>query len=159
MPISKMNKEVQQYIYDVILSIVNKMGFSVVVESSEYFDGIKFNIQTKDGGLLIGEDGATLQSLNHIAHRIAERGLINKEQKPLRFIVDVNDYQKKRADYICELARMSAQRARYFKKDVEMKPMTAFERRLIHTSLMEYPDIKTESIGEGENRRVVIKPV
>ena len=53
---------------------------------------------------------------------------------------------------------MGAQRVRYFKKDVTLEPMNAFDRRTVHLALQEYPDIITESTGAGEERRVVIKP-
>jgi spoIIIJ-associated protein len=52
---------------------------------------------------------------------------------------------------------MGAQRARYFKKEVMMNPMTAYERRIIHSALTDYPDIETMSEGEGLNRKVIIK--
>lgn len=155
-----MDKEKQIKVQEIIQSLIEKMGVSASVDMLEYFDGTRFNIQTTDGGVLIGEGGDHLKSINHIVHRIAEKQIIRTEEyTPLQFVVDVNDYHKERADYLHELARMSAQRVRYFKKEVEMRPMPAFERRIIHTALMEYPDIKTESVGEGMDRRVVIKPL
>ena len=57
------------------------------------------------------------------------------------------------------MARMHAQRVRYFKKEVEMRPMNAYDRRIVHSVLQEYPDISTQSTGEGPDRRVVVKPL
>ena len=74
-------------------------------------------------------------------------------------MLDINDYHKKRIEEVKDLARMHAQRVRYFKKDIEMRPMNSYERRIVHTVLQEYPDIETESVGAGLERRVVIKPL
>ena len=73
------------------------------------------------------------------------------------FLLDVNNYQAKKIEELRNLARMSAQRVRYFKKEVEMRPMTSYERRIIHSTLAEYLDIETKSSGEDPNRKVIIK--
>jgi len=125
------------------------------VEETELIDSVCFHIKTPDGGILIGENGQHLLALHAIVKRMAER-VLGDEYIP--FLIDVNDYQRKRIEEIKDRARMSAQRVRYFKKEVIMQPMSAYERRIIHVSLAEDPDIETESIGEGETRRVVIKP-
>ena len=134
------------------------MGASGSIDVVEYPDSVQFTVRTNDAGALIGQNGANLKALNHIVHRITEKFFTDLESAP-RFLIDVNDYQKQRTDALNELARMSAQRVRYFKKEVEMHPMTAYERHVIHSALTEYPDITTESVGEGLMRRVVIKPL
>ena len=75
----------------------------------------------------------------------------------VQYIIDVNDYQRRRFDELKDKARMGAQRVRYFKKDITMEPMSAFERRIVHMALQEYPDIATESVGSGPERKVVIR--
>ncbi len=111
-------------------------------------------IRTDDAGLLIGEAGANLQALNYILRRVIERKTGTTDAK---LMIDINDYQRRRFDDLRDKARMGAQRVRYFKKDVALEPMTAFERRIVHMALQEYPDIATESVGDGLTRRVVIK--
>lgn len=76
-----------------------------------------------------------------------------------KFFVDVNDYQKQKTEELKDAARLSAQRVRYFKKEVAMAPMSAYERRIVHATLAEYPDIATKSEGEGGARRVIIRPL
>jgi spoIIIJ-associated protein len=71
--------------------------------------------------------------------------------------IDINGYQKKRFDELKNIAHMMAERARYFKSNIEVDPMPAFERRIVHMFLEDAKDIKTESEGQGSNRRVVIK--
>jgi spoIIIJ-associated protein len=117
-------------------------------------------IETPDSSFMIGRDGETLRSLNHLVQKIIEKdsiidGVI-KEKGPSIFI-DVNGYQKKRFEGLKNIAHMMAERARYFKSNIEIDPMPSYERRIIHMFLEGAKDIKTESEGYGPNRRVVIK--
>lgn len=119
-------------------------------------------VETPDSSFMIGRDGETLRSLNHIVQKIAEKNSTtpdnNSERGPSIFI-DVNGYQKKRFDNLKNIAHMMAERARYFKSNIEIDPMPAYERRIIHMFLEGVKDVKTESEGYGPNRRVVIKYV
>ena len=81
------------------------------------------------------------------------------EKSGLGLIVDINDFQKKHIENIRAVAHMMSERARYFKSNIEVDPMSAFERRIIHEFLSEANDLKTESMGAGRDRRVVIKYV
>ncbi|MHA1747419.1 MAG: Jag family protein [Promethearchaeota archaeon] len=146
-----------QTIKTLIETILDKMGILASVRFLENSNGLQFHIKTEDGGILIGENGQNLIALNHIVKRLIEKNY--KEDKPLQFSLDINNYQAKKAEELRSLARMSAQRARFFKKEIAMQPMTSYERRIIHTALAEYPDITTESTGEVPYRRVVIKPL
>lgn len=136
--------------------MIAKMGVEGTVEVLENVNELKINVRTKEAGVLIGENGRNLFALGHLVKRMAEQALPEKAAVP--FSLDVNDYQAKRTEELKAVARISAQRVRYFKKAVLMKPMPAFERRIIHTALMEYPDIITESVGEEPKRQVMIKP-
>lgn len=73
------------------------------------------------------------------------------------FLVDVNDYRAKQIKDLESKALMMAERARSFQYDVELSPMSSYERLIIHTTLQGAANVKTESQGEGRNRRVVIK--
>ena len=117
-------------------------------------------IETPDSSFMIGRDGETLRSLNHIVQKIVEKSIPVNEGNPERgpsIFIDINGYQKKRFDNLKTIAHMMAERARYFKSNIEVDPMPAFERRIIHMFLEGAKDIKTESEGYGPNRRVVIK--
>ncbi|MBI2507289.1 MAG: hypothetical protein HYW09_01605 [Candidatus Niyogibacteria bacterium] len=153
-----MPKESVEKIQNLIQNILERMGCSGSVDFIEYPENLFFNIHTKDSGILIGEAGERLKAFNHVVHKIIERESA-PEIKDLRFLIDINDYQKQKIEELKDLARLSAQRVRYFKKEVEMRPMSAYERRIIHSTLTEYPDIVTQSSGEGLERRVVIKPL
>lgn len=114
-------------------------------------------IRVPDAKALIGMRGETLRALNHIVKRMME----TKTGEELRaaFLLDVNDYYEKQAEVLRAQARMLAQRARLFKHDVDMSPMSPYERMLIHELFSEDAEIKTESQGEGKFRHVVLKYV
>ena len=114
-------------------------------------------IDTPDSRFMIGREGETLRSLNHLVRKIVEKETGIEEGSNI--FVDINGYQKKRFDNLKNIAHMMAERAKYFKSNIEVDPMPANERRIIHMFLENIPDIKTESEGYGPSRRVVIKYV
>ncbi len=112
------------------------------------------NIKTQESNYLIGQHGINLQSLQHIA-----RILIRKKiQDKINFIIDVNSYRTEKNESITKLAGTLAEEAIREKRVVVLRPMSPYERRIVHLELSKDERIKTESIGEGEDRRVVIKP-
>ena len=114
-----------------------------------------FTIQTEEPSLLIGFKGETLSALSHVLKKISDTS--SSEEKKLSFIVDVNGYQKTRISEIKDKATILVERARYYKSSVEMDPMSPYERMIVHSIFSEDPQIKTGSVGEGRERRVVIE--
>jgi len=114
-------------------------------------------IDTPDSRFMIGRDGETLRSLNHLVRMMVEKNMTPEDTN--KIFIDVNGYQKKRFDSLKTMAHMMAERARYFKSNIEIDPMPAYERRIVHMFLEGSPSIKTESEGYGPSRRVVIKYV
>lgn len=117
-------------------------------------DAIQVSITTTDPTrILIGTQGESLRALEHVL-----RLVVSRHNNGLSLLsLDVNDYKKSKALKAIEIARMALQRVRTSGKSEALPPMTSFERRAVHTELMQYPDIGTESIGEEPQRRVVIK--
>ena len=142
----------------IIEALLEKLKVRGEVEFMETSEGTRFLVKTYEGALLIGENGQNLLALNHLVKKIVEHDLSGSDDEKIIFSLDVNDYQAKKIDDLKNLARLNAQRVRYFKKEITLKPMTSFERRIIHAVLTESPDITTESVGEEPNRKVVIKP-
>ncbi|KKQ28537.1 MAG: R3H domain protein [Candidatus Nomurabacteria bacterium GW2011_GWA1_37_20] len=117
----------------------------------------------------VSSDGEGLHALNHLVHRIIESKMPKNKKKEdislsdasaqsgLGIIIDINGFQKKRVENIRAIAHMMSERARYFKSNIEIDPMSAFERRIVHEFLSNATDLKTESTGMGHTRRVVIK--
>ncbi|MBI2024384.1 KH domain-containing protein [Candidatus Giovannonibacteria bacterium] len=147
--------EEKEKIKEIIAELLSKMEIFGEVNIFETTDNVQFQIKAHEAGLLIGEKGENLVSLNHLIKRMVE-AKIGKIEVP--YSIDVNDYQKQKAEEIKDLARLSAQRVRYFKKEIQLRPMSSYERRIVHAILTEYPDIITQSVGEEPNRKVVIKP-
>lgn len=92
-----------------------------------------------------------VSNFDHVVKLIAKKNNIEA------IVVDINNYRKKREDLILELGRAAARKALAEKIKVELPPMNAYERRLVHTELSSRPDIKTESAGEDRERHIVIQ--
>ncbi|MEK7572739.1 MAG: R3H domain-containing nucleic acid-binding protein [Patescibacteria group bacterium] len=123
-------------------------------------DGSKttcFSVEVSEPHFFLGRGGEALFALNHLARKIIEAKRDSDSDEDLNIMVDINGFQKKRIEGLRATAHMMAERARYFKSNIEVDPMPAFERRIIHEFLSEEIDLKTESTGEGMARRVVIK--
>ncbi len=159
----KEQSEVEEIIKTTVKELLEKMGFdcelSLTCETETEDAGtekenIVCDIKTTESNFLIGQYGVNLQSLQHIA-----RVLIRKKiQDRINFVLDVNSYRKEKNLSIIAMAKNSAQQALNEKRVVVLRPMSSYERRLVHMELSKNIEVITESIGEGEDRRIVIKP-
>jgi spoIIIJ-associated protein len=114
----------------------------------------KFIIKTPDSGVLIGVKGENLTALNHLLKRM----VMKKAPTSLpKFFVDVNNYQDRLFEELKSKVKILSERARSFQTDVELEPMSSYERMMVHSYLEGISDLKSESKGEGKDRRVVIK--
>lgn len=118
-----------------------------------------FSIRAADGRSLIGLHGDTIHAIDTLVKKMIEKEVPHTEgsEESPHFLIDVNDYRTKQIKDLQTKALMMAERARSFKYDVELSPMSAYERLIVHTTLQGAPHVKTESQGEGHSRRVVIK--
>lgn len=122
-----------------------------------------FSVELNQPHYFTSREGEALSALNHLVKKIVEAKIVqkNKDKEVLvkgpQILVDINGFQKKKIENIHAIAHMMAERARYFKSNIEVDPMSAYERRIVHEFLSLAPDLKTESVGEGPSRRVVIK--
>lgn len=123
-------------------------------EVKERDDRVFVSVFVRQPRELIGERGATLRSFQHLL-RLA---LTKKLDTPIRIDVDVNNYKKKRTEFLAEFARHIGERVRLERKEIELEPMSAFDRRVIHFTLAEYSDITTASKGEEPRRRIIVGP-
>lgn len=105
---------------------------------------------------LLGKGGEHLDSINHLIRRLCEKEGV--ELDVVRGIfVEVDGFLKEKIKNLETVAHMMSERVRFFKKETELEPMRAFDRKIIHTFLEGRPNIKTESTGFGKTRRVVIR--
>jgi spoIIIJ-associated protein len=154
------SQEKESLLKKIAEEILQKMtfeNFEISVDSSSDPEGENFviNIETAESNLLIGQYGVTLSALQHVLRLLVRR----QTEERFRFLADVNHYLRAKTDSLAELAIESAGQVIRDKKPVVLRPMSAYERRLVHLELAGNENVKTESIGEGEDRKVVIRPV
>ena len=115
---------------------------------------ITLEIKGDDLGILIGRRGQTLSCLQYIVRLIV--GHQTKAWVPI--IVDVEGYKQRRYEALRALAWRIAEQVKAKGTPFALEPMPAYERRIVHLALAEHPDVATQSVGEGEARKVVILP-
>ncbi len=151
--------DIKKTIQQVVLDLTKKMNIESEVEMKEVFQGEKenlvCNVKTEESSYLIGQYGVNLQALQHLARVIVRK----KTEEKADFILDVNFYRQEKNESISVLAKSMAERVIAEQKAIVLRPMSPYERRLVHMELSSNDQIKTESIGEGEERQVIIKPV
>ncbi|MAF59704.1 hypothetical protein CL631_02570 [bacterium] len=144
------NQKIQSTIDELLKSLcVNVDGIDI--EESELHP--IFLVRSPDSKILIGSGGENLRALNYLVKKIVEKNIEGDH----KFLIDVNGYHGKKLEELKQQARILAERARTFRHDVELSPMNAYERMVIHSLIGEDPDLSTESEGEGKFRRVVIR--
>ena len=146
---------------DVLETLLSLMGMDVSVVSSaksfavgEDTAPIAFDIEGDDLGILIGRRGQTLSCLQYVVRLIV--GHQTEDWVPI--IIDVEGYKQRRYEALRALARRMAEQVKLERTPFTLEPMSAYERRIIHLTLAEHLDVTTQSIGEGEARKVVILP-
>lgn len=156
-------KAIQQLQSD-ISTLLEKMGVDFIEPEVEVGESqtVKVDLKVQDEstedsqnlGILIGNHGETLAALEYIVALMVNRG----REEWFQVKVDVDGYRARREDDLKQLATKLADKAKFLKEPVEMRPMSNADRRIIHLCLGEVAGVETESTGEGRNRRVVIKP-
>jgi len=131
------------------------MGFQdAEVRESDVEGRIKVSVRVGSARELIGAGGETLTMFQHLVRRIVARHVF-----PAPFIdIDVNNYKQIREGMLQDFARDIGERVQLEKIVMELKPMPSFDRRVIHTAIAQFPDLTTESRGEGDHRYIVVRP-
>ena len=137
--------------------IVAKMGLEATVTASDAEDNmLKLNIGSPDSAILIGRKGKNREALQYLINRMASGG--EAPGAPDRIIVDVEDYLERRRETLQEMALGLAQKAKDTKRNMRVRPLSPQERRIVHVTLQDDPDIRTFSVGNSVNRCVMIAP-
>ena len=130
-------------------------------EATSIFDGkeektysLPVSLKAEEPQILIGEHGQTLAEIQHLLKAILKR----KINEHFFLDLDINDYKKKKNDYLKEMARNLADEVALTKKEKWLSPMPPYERRIIHMELAGRSDVSTESLGEEPDRKIVIRP-
>lgn len=155
------DNEIVQISEDTISELLQRMGITAKVEAkwgeADTPGGIRplhVDIHGDDLSILIGRRGETLSALQFITRLIVGKEL----KRPVAVLIDIEGYRARRERQLRQLARRMAAQVLETERTMTLEPMPAFERRIIHIELRDNPDVETESVGEGNRRKVTIIP-
>jgi spoIIIJ-associated protein len=138
-----------------IEDVLSGSGFVYsTLEWKEEFGILWCSLSSSDAHVLLAREAEGLRALTYLVKRIVETE--ENREHVSRLCIDINDFYKKHVHDVESTAHMFAERAKYFKSTLELPPMNAFDRRIVHTYLESDPELETQSVGEAHERRVVI---
>ena len=133
--------------------ILELLGFSATVEEHRMEDGILLDVKTEDSGRLIGRQGQTLADLQYITNRM----LFQQDPSVPKVLVDVGGYRAQAREALVKKAKEAAEKVRRWGDVVELEPLSAFDRRIIHQALKDDPGIETHSVEvEGTDKKAIL---
>jgi spoIIIJ-associated protein len=147
--------EPEEVLEDLLAEIVDALDLDARVEVSQDEGILKGALRGEDLGLFIGRRGQTIDAVQHLAQRIVFR----TGPSPVRVVIDADGYRERRAESLCADADDAAEEVLRTGREVELEPMPASERRVIHEYLRERGDVETHSEGEEPERYLVISPL
>ena len=143
--------------FDFVKALLADIGLSATAELYSCEDGTRrITIVGEDASVLIGHHGDTLDALQYLANLASARKNSAGERDKSRVTVDIEGYRKKREETLRALARRMAAKALRNKRSVMLEPMSAYERRIIHSEIQNIEGVSTNSIGSDNNRKIVI---
>ena len=154
---NEIDEETEKLAVEIMDFLISSLGVSVntYLREENEENGLYFEIEGDDAGLIIGRKGETLRAMQFLMILILKRQL----GKSVRITLDVEGYRDRRISSLEVLAENSASKVKKSGKPFRLNPMSAFERRVIHVALAENRNVRTESKGRGLRRQVVIFPV
>jgi spoIIIJ-associated protein len=150
-----LSQETINKIKEAVSEFFQKTTLDVDIEVMPEQEGtIPISLKSEEPQILIGEGGQTLIEVQ----RLLKLALKKKVNEEFYIDLDVNDYKKKKIEYLKEIARSGADEVSLTKQEKMLAPMPAYERRIIHLELLNRSDVSGESVGMEPERRIVIKP-
>ena len=140
---------------EVLERIVDGIGARCRIDLHEEEEALVATCTGGNLGLLIGKHGQTIDAIQYLVNAIVSRTF---PEERLHVVVDASGYRARREATLASIARRSAERAVQFGDRVELEPMTAVERKVVHVALKDYPGVETTSEGTEPNRFVVVMP-
>ncbi len=154
-----MDEESKKTLEKITKEMLEKMGIkaSVKIATNALDEQNSFTVEidTQDSSFLIGRGGINLTAFQHICRLLVRKKL----ERPVNFFIDVNNYRQKNQENLIKDTQKAIRQALEKGEEVEMPPMNAYERRLVHMEAAENENIESESIGDGEERRTIIRPL
>jgi spoIIIJ-associated protein len=143
---------------DLLEGLMERMAISVQVTGEEIDDKLLVKIECDeddDTQRLIGRRGQVIDALQHLVNKMMSR---DREDRGKPVIVDVGDYREKHVERLEELAERMVAKARESGEPVDLNPMSAYDRRIVHMRIAEQEGVSTRSEGEGDRRHIVVLP-
>ncbi|MCU0770685.1 MAG: KH domain-containing protein [Verrucomicrobia bacterium] len=139
-----------------LAKLLELLGFDAEVEQHQLEDGILLDVKTADSGRLIGRQGQTLSDLQYVLNRL----LFQQDKEAPKAMVDVAGYRAQAREALVKKAQDAALKVHRWGDVVELEPMSAFDRRIIHQALKDDPGIETQSVPvEGtEKKAILLRP-
>jgi spoIIIJ-associated protein len=133
--------------------ILSLLGFETSVEEHKMDDGILLDVKTDDPGRLIGRQGQTLSDLQYVTNRL----LFQQDSSAPKAMVDVGGYRAQAREALVKRANEAAEKVRRWGDAVELEPMNAFDRRIVHQTLKDDPDVETHSVEvDGSDKKAIL---
>jgi spoIIIJ-associated protein len=137
----------------ILEKILGLLGFTATVDEHRMEDGILLDVKTEDSGRLIGRQGQTLSDLQYVTNRL----LFQQDPSAPKIMVDVSGYRAQARDALVKKAKDAAEKVRRWGDVVELEPLSAFDRRIIHQALKDDPSIETHSVEvEGTDKKAIL---
>ncbi|SVC61757.1 uncharacterized protein METZ01_LOCUS314611 [marine metagenome] len=142
---------------NILENLLTRLGFEATIEETEMETGSLLNVKTEDDpGRLIGRQGRTLSDLQYLTNRL----LIVQDKEAPKVTVDVGNYRTENTENLVKTAKEAAEKSRRWGEVVELEPMNAYDRRIVHQTLADVEDVTTESIEveDTSNKVVLVRP-
>jgi spoIIIJ-associated protein len=134
--------------------LLSRMGVGAEAGVSQNEGALFVEITGDEEGIMIGRGGRTMDALQTLVRRMVNR----QREEPVRVEIDVDGYRRRREESLTRLARRSSEEARTMGRVVTLGPLSASERRMIHVLFQKDPFVSTESVGEGDLKKIRIIP-
>lgn len=138
---------------EILEKILGSLGFPATVEEQKIGDDLMLDVKTDESGRLIGRQGQTLADLQYIVNRI----LFQQDQNAPKVMLDVGGYRSQAREALIKKAKEAAEKVRRWGDAVELEPLNAYDRRIVHQTLRDDPDIETHSVEvDGTDKKALI---
>jgi len=138
---------------ETLQQLLEKLGFNATIEEHHFDDGLLLDVKTEESGRLIGRQGQTLTDLQYLLNRL----LFQKDTTVPKVMVDVGGYRAQAREALVKKAKEAAEKVRRWGDVVELEPLSAFDRRIVHNALKDDPGVETHSVEvEGTNKKAVL---
>ena len=136
-----------------LTKLLELLGFPAAVEEHPMEDGVLLDVKTDDSGRLIGRQGQTLSDLQYVTNRL----LFQQDPSVPKVMVDVCGYRAQAREALVKKAMDAAEKVRRWGDVVELEPLSAFDRRIVHQALKDDPSIETHSVEvDGTEKKVIL---